>query len=131
MVKSILVDTSVWITYYRKDETVFAEINQLAEDERVRLTGLILAELHQGCKTQKEMTVISDMADVFPSLPEPADCWVKAGKLANKLRKKGQTIGLADCYLAIIAKEAGALIYSFDKHFEVIAKTYGLELYQP
>ena len=52
--KLVLVDSSVWIAYFRKGESSFAAVNDLADKGRVCLVGLILAEFLQGCKSKKE-----------------------------------------------------------------------------
>ncbi len=127
--KPVLVDTSVWIAYFRKEAAAFAGINQLADAGRVCLLGLILAELYQGCKSEKELSVVHDLAEVFPRLDEPEGMWEEAGRLAYNWRKQEHTPGLADCYIAIAAKRAGALIYSYDKHFGELAPFCGVEQY--
>ncbi len=40
--------------------------------------------------------------------------------LSFRLKKAGKSIGLADCYIATIAKENGATIYTLDEHFKEI-----------
>jgi len=131
LAKPVLVDTSVWIAYLRREESAFTELNVLADAGRVRLLGLILAELYQGCKSQKELDVVSDLADIFPKLDEPSGMWEEAGTLAYKLRRQGITPGLADCYIAVIAAKSGSLIYTYDKHFEKLAPICILELHSP
>ncbi len=131
MAKPVLVDTSVWIAYLRREESAFNEVNVLADAGRIRLLGLILAELYQGCKSQKELDVVSDLADIFPKLDEPSGMWEEAGMLAYKLRRQGLAPGLADCYIAVIAAKSGTLIYSYDKHFDKLDNICALELYSP
>lgn len=131
MDKPVLVDSSVWIAYLRKQEQTFDEVNLLAEKKRIRLIGLVLAELYQGCKSQKEISVIRDLAEVFPRLEETAHMWEEAGMLSFKLRRQGKSPGLADCYIAVAAKKSGTLIYSFDKHFTELAKIHTISLYRP
>lgn len=131
MDKPVLIDSSVWIAYFRKEEEAFNEVNILADAKRVRLIGLVLAELYQGCKSEKEIGVVRDLADIFPRLDEQTGMWEKAGLLSFKLQKQGRKPGLADCYIAVVAQESGTLIYSYDKHFEELASLYNVELYRP
>lgn len=129
--RPVLLDTSVWIAYLRKEKAVFDEVNMLIDSGRVRLLGLVLAELYQGCKSQKEIDVTHDLTQIFPRLNESAQMWEAAGLLAYKLRKQGESIGLADCYIATVALKSKVLIYSYDKHFKVLAPICGLQLYSP
>ena len=123
----ILVDTSVWIAYFRKEESA-PPMNELIDSGRVCSTNLIVAELIQGAKSDKEIRVLKDFLDVFPFLREQEETWFKAAYMAYQLRKKGKTMGLADCYLAQIAIENKVGLYSFDKHFKVIGKMVPLQL---
>ncbi len=130
MVKPVLVDTSVWIAYFRKEEAAFSEINMLADAGRVRLLGLILAELYQGCKSQQEVDVVHYLTEVFPRLDESAGMWEEAGMMAFRMRRQGRSPGLADCYIATAAMNSRALIYSYDRHFEELARFCGVDLYR-
>jgi predicted nucleic acid-binding protein len=55
--------------------------------------------------------------------------WEEAGLLAYKLHRKGKSIGLANCYIAIVAAKTDSLVYSYDKYFEELAPLCNLELY--
>ena len=81
---------------------------------------MIIAELIQGASTEREIDVIKDLTQVFPLLTESPDSWEKAGTLSFHLKKAGKRVGLADCYIATVAEENDAAIYTFDKHFEEI-----------
>ena len=118
--KLVLIDTSIWIYYFRGEKEVYNKVNELIDSGKVCSLGLVIAELIQGAKTEKEVRVIKDMATVFPQLTEGADSWEKAGVLSFQLKKVGKSIGLADCYIATIAKENEATIYTLDEHFKEI-----------
>jgi len=45
------------------------------------------------------------------------------------MRKKQKKIGLADCYLSILALENDAAIITLDKHFKEIAKFNPIKLH--
>jgi len=128
----VLIDTSIWIGYFRGQEEIHSRVNELIDSGTVRCLKLIIAELIQGAKTEKEVDVMKDLADVFPVLSEGPDSWVKAGILAFQLRadpdssgrpigrKAGKNIGLSDCYIATVARESNAVIYTLDRHFKEI-----------
>lgn len=126
----ILVDTSIWIDYFRKKASVFDRLNQLVEEERAVTVRLVIAELIQGAKEEKEIEVIKDLGEVVPILTESPDAWKKAGKLSYELRKKGKTVGLADCYIAVMAGDHKAQLYSHDQHFALIAKHFPLNIFK-
>lgn len=126
----VLIDTSVWIEYFRKKNPVFNQINELAENQQLASLKLIMAELIQGARSQSEIEVINELAEVATILSEPSDAWQKAGKLSFDLRRAGKTVGLADCYIAIVAQAHGSPLYSFDKHFEMISGSINIPLYK-
>lgn len=126
----ILVDTSVWIEYLRKKEIIFEEINNLVEKNKVAICKLIVAELIQGSKTDKEVRAIKDLASIVPVLEERQDNWLKAGELSFNLRRKGVTVGLADCYISIMVNSYNALLFSLDEHFRVIGKHFSIGIYE-
>ena len=53
---------------------------------------------------------------------------MKAGRLSYNLKKKGKTINLIDCYIAIIAQEHGCQIFTLDEHFKEIQKVTDIYL---
>jgi predicted nucleic acid-binding protein len=125
----VLVDTSVWIEFFKKREPWHGIVSGLIDDKRVCCTGLVLAELIQGAKSEKELGVLGDFRHVFEFLAESTDLWQTAGELSHALLRKGKSVGLADCYLAATAKANRAALLTLDKHFEVIRGIAGIELY--
>lgn len=125
----VLVDTSVWIGFFRKHEPYYSIVTQLIDDEQVFCCGIIMAELMQGAKSDKELAVLDDFPRVFPFIAEAHQLWVSAGLLAFQLRRKGLTIGLSDCYIAVAAASAHAQVATLDSHFQILCKPAKISLY--
>lgn len=49
-------------------------------------------------------------------------------RLAYQLKRKGKTVNLADCYIAIIAQEQGCRVFTLDEHFKEIQKVTDIAL---
>lgn len=126
----VLVDTSAWIEFFRKKEPWFGAVSGLMDEKRVCCTGIILAELIQGAKSDKELEVLRDFRHVFEFLDESIDLWQAAGELSRALQRKGKSIGLSDCYLAVTARTHKVKLLTLDKHFTVIRAAAGIELYE-
>ena len=124
----VLVDTSVWIEFFRKHEPWHEVVRELIDAEQVCCVGLVLAELMQGAKSEKELAVLADFPQTFPFLPESVELWAKAGRLSFTLRRKGVTIGLGDCFLAEAAKAAGVRIATLDAHFNLLQDDIAIDL---
>jgi len=118
----ILVDTSAWIEFFRKKDPYYKVILELIDNGKVCCLGIVLAELLQGAKSQKELDVLKEFLYVFDFLPESTEMWRKAGELSYLLRQKGKAVGLSDCYISIVANINDATLLTQDKHFEVIGK---------
>jgi predicted nucleic acid-binding protein len=125
----VLVDTSVWIEFFRKHEPYHSIVTRLIDDEQVVCCGIILAELMQGAKSDKELAVLDDFLQVFSFIPDTTELWAAAGKLSYQLRRKGITIGLSDCYIAVAAASGRIQVASLDVHFEALCKPARITLY--
>jgi len=126
----VLVDTSVWIEFFRKKDPYYGIVLELMDDDRICCIGLIFAELMQGAKSEKELNTIKEFLHVFDFLPESIDIWEDAGELSFVLQRKGVTVGLSDCYISVITKSANATLLTLDKHFSAIQKETVLNLYR-
>jgi predicted nucleic acid-binding protein len=128
----VLVDTSVWIEYFRNPESeAAATLDGLLDDCEICVPKIVLAELVQGAKSAKELAVIGDFFEAFHVIDQSSQTWMKAGRLAYDLKKKGKTIHLLDCYLAVMAEEHACSIFTLNRHFQEIREITGLPLFQP
>jgi predicted nucleic acid-binding protein len=125
----VLVDTSVWVSYFRGGSSVISEkVDRLLAGAEVCVPKIVLAELIQGAKSEREISTIEDFFDAFMILDQSQDTWMKAGKLSRKLKKRGKSIHLLDCYIAVIAQENACAILTLDDHFKEIQKVMPLAL---
>ena len=126
----VLVDTSIWIEILRHPSpSVRPFIDILLAENQARLCAAVAAELIQGATTSKDLEAAEELYRTVPVLLGNDDTWIAAGRLSQKLRSKGVTIGLLDCYLSELALEHHCSIFSLDKHFPLIAKHTPLELF--
>ena len=125
----VLIDTSVWIEFFRRHEPHYGIVSRLIDEEQVCCTGIILAELMQGARSEKELAVLEDFPQVFTFIPETPQLWADAGRLSFQLRRKGLTIGLSDCFIAVAAASARAQVATLDSHFGVLCKPAKITLF--
>lgn len=126
----VLIDTSVWIAYFQaKAPTgILEKVDELLSDGDIHVPKIVLAELIQGAHSEKNLEVIREFVEAFTIISESADTWLEAGRFSFALKKKGKTINLAACYIAILAKEHKCSILTLDKHFKEIQKETGIKL---
>lgn len=125
----VLVDTSAWIEFFRKKEPYYSVILELIDNDIVCCIGIVLAELLQGAKSEKELNTIKEFLHVFEFLPESVKSWEKAGELSYTLKQKGKAVGLSDCYIAVLSRLNNVKLLTLDKHFNVLKKEFELKLY--
>lgn len=114
----ILIDTSVWIDYFKgKDPHLADEVDAYIKAQTVYVPKIVIAELIQGARSEKEIKVINEFTVAFSIIDQRDETWKKAGLLSYRLKRKGKTCNLTDCYIAIIAKENGCKVFTLDPHF--------------
>jgi len=125
----VLVDTSIWVDYFRGgDADLAGKMDALIMSGRIGIPAVVLAEMIQGAGTEAEIKVIVDLRDAFAVLRETKETWLEAGKLSQHLRKKGKSVHLTDCYIAIIARENDCAIFTRDAHFRDLREILDFEL---
>lgn len=116
--KQVLVDTSIWIDYFRSNDN--AEIlTQLFEDERVVINDVILAELLPAMNLYAKKILIEKMR-ALECLPVFIN-WEGIIGLQTQCLKHGVNgVGLPDLMIVQTALEYKIPIFSIDKHFKKI-----------
>ncbi|MEJ2696150.1 MAG: PIN domain-containing protein [Candidatus Sulfobium sp.] len=130
MAGEVLVDTSVWIAFFREKNLSLAErIASLLKSGRAVYTGIIALELINGAKGRKELEVLTDAFDAMRCIPVRETTFLSAGTLGYGAARKGNTLGAVDLLIAQIAIENGLLLMTYDEHFSVIARHSPLTLF--
>lgn len=125
----VLIDTSVWIGYFKGIDNQFAEkVDEVLTFSEVYVPRVVIAELIQGAKSEKEVSVIEEFIGAFNIVDQTEDTWMKAGRLSFSMKRKGVSINIIDCYIAVIADKNNCKIFSLDEHFRTIKKFIRLEL---
>ena len=125
----VLLDTSVWIVYFRDPSTPIKEaVRHLVNAGQATIAGPVVFEVLQGTRSPQEFEEIRRLLEGLPYLTSPEMIWVAAAGMAAGLRRRGLTIPGTDCLVATLARENDCKIWSLDAHFESIP---GVRLYRP
>lgn len=110
----ILVDTSVWIEFFRGKEPFFRELKELIENSQVVVHEVVFGELLQGCKNMDEVKFILKYWENLNSLTSNGS-FLAAGQLSfrNQHIKKG--IGLIDSVLLQAIQDQDLKLWTLDK----------------
>lgn len=124
---SVLVDTSVWIDYFR-DAKNSTELDVLISENLIVTNDIILAELIPFLKVKKQLSVVKLLQEVN-RLPMQID-WEEVIEFQLKCLKEGANgVGIPDLIIAQNAKSNNCKIYSLDKYFLLLKKIIKVKLF--
>lgn len=125
----VLVDSSVWIEFLdRFNPLIRVDLVELLRRREVATSGLVLAELRQGCKSPAQVREVLDAMEPLEYREVDRGIWLRAGELSADGAARGFELDIGDCLLAAVALREGWLIFTLDRDFERIP---GLKLYRP
>lgn len=117
--KKILVDTSIWIEYFKGNKSVAAIIEE-RNTHSIFIAGPMITELILGMKTKSEKDNFASSLESLPRLLVTDRDWIDAGTLGSLMREKGITVPMPDLLIYTLAKNNNCCLYTLDKHFEII-----------
>lgn len=116
----VLVDTSVWIDFFRNEEGRSGDLlDSLLEEDRVVLCGVVEMEIFQGLR-KKEQHEVQSVFELIPYIEITREDFIASGTLWQSLRKKGETIPSTDCLIAELCIRHNLALFSLDSHFDKI-----------
>lgn len=114
----ILVDTSVWIDFFRqKDPSIDKALVELMEEGEVVALRAVFGELLQGAKNELEEELILDFWVSLPKVEED-HLFIEAGKLSRDRRLIMQGVGLLDSYILAACKRRGLSLWTLDRKLQ-------------
>ena len=129
----IVVDTSVWVDVLNDAPTPQAQrcIALIEAGEPIALTDIILTEILQGLRSDKEAQLVERHLRAFPILRlESLDDFVLAAELYRTARRAGVTIRKSlDCLIAVPCVRTGAPLLHADEDFDRLATCTPLQVW--
>ena len=122
---SVLVDTSIWVEYFRNGNNL-KRLDLLIDENLVVTNELILAELIPFLKIRKQRKIIELLNSV-----DKLQLNIKWDELIDyqvKCLKNGiNGVGIPDLIIAQNAKQNDCEIYSSDNHFKLLKKSINIK----
>ena len=129
----ILVDTSVWVDFLKGESSHHRRtLHRLIEDEEdISITDIILTEILQGIKNDRDFKSAKDYLLEFPIYgPKSIETYIMAAQLNRDCRKKGKTVKkTVDCIIAAICIENDLTLLHKDADFDFIEACTTLRVY--
>ena len=122
-----LVDTSVWIDYFREEETEATALfsGVLEYGYPFGITPEIYQEVLQGADSEKDFEQLAEYLGTqrFYRLRDPVESYREAAGLYFGCRRKGVTVrSTIDCIIAQVSIEHGLLLLHNDRDFQNMAR---------
>jgi predicted nucleic acid-binding protein len=126
----VLVDTSIWIAFFKSPKSADARnLDVLLEEGSVCICGLVEAELLPGLKQADRRKVRALLAGI-PHVETPEQIWdVVSDIQATALDKGIGPFSIPDLIIAAVALHHGLHVFTRDRHFIDIAKVAKLNLW--
>lgn len=124
----VLIDSSVWISFF-KGNPESKPLLDLIDSNSICVNDLILAELIPALFHKKEFHLVNVIQQV-ECIPLVIDWkWIietQEANLANGLNK----VGIPDLIITLNAISNDLPLFSFDKHFQLMAQRIDLKLFR-
>ena len=123
---SVLVDTSVWVEYFRSGNNS-EELDFLIDENLIVTNDLILAELIPFLKVRKQRKLTNLLLNI--NRLNLSISWGQIIEYQYKCLKNGLNgVGIPDLIVAQNAKQNNCEIYSLDNHFSLMKDILTLKI---
>ena len=124
---SVLVDSSVWIDYFRGSGKA-AALDLLIEEDLLAINDLVLAELVPYLKIKRQRKLLSLLHSV-ERIPLAIDWNDLVEMQARCIRAGINKVGIPDLIIAQNAIQNNQVLFSLDKHFGLIGGVSPLSVF--
>ncbi len=111
---NVIIDSSVWFEYFKRNEPYFTEVQALLNTVSVRIIDPVVGEILQGALNQKEINFIEKHIHYVPKI-EIRNLFEKAGEYSFKHKLVSKGISFIDACLIITTIESNFLLWTLDK----------------
>ena len=130
----VIVDTTVWVDYLNGQNN--AETDWLDREigrEEIALTDLILGEVLQGIRNEKDFEEFGKQLMAFEIFPAGGvELALQAAANFREFRKKGFTVRKTiDCWIATFCIREGYQLLHRDRDYDVFERNLALRVIHP
>ena len=127
----VVVDSSVWIDLFagKHSKNIDILIKSVENSDDICTCGLIMTEVLQGIRSDKEYDKVKNILSGLIYLPITKNMFTQASAIYRTIRKTGKTIrSPIDCIIASICIEHEVNLLHNDKDFAIIAQYTSLRI---
>lgn len=125
---SVLVDSSVWIAYFRGEGEVGDDLDFLIEENLAFVNDLILAEIVPPLRFRRKDALVG-LLSLVSKHPMNVN-WEDVIRMQVVCLRRGiNKVGVPDLMIAQHANQNGLQLFTLDRHFRLMREFVGLELF--
>lgn len=122
---SILIDSSVWIEYFRTGKP--DKLDQIIEEDLACINELILTELAPSLSLKNETELLEGL-QAIRMIPMNIDWEIVRDYQVMNLKNGINKVGITDMIILQQVIDQKITLYSFDKHFKLIQNQLNFKL---
>lgn len=111
---NIILDTSVWIEYFKGNSDYFETCRQLIDKGEISTIEIIFAELLQGARHKRETDILKAYYQLIPKV-EVEHLYLLAGEYSQKEKLISKGIGLIDACIIAATITSRSKLWTLDK----------------
>lgn len=127
---AVLVDSSVWISYFRgtpAERSAADTLDELLASDGVVTNEIVLTELLPAMEARGERKA-ANFLQAIPVLPLQVD-WADVRSMQLSCLKNGvNRVGVPDLIIAQQSMRSGYPLFTLDRHFTLMSKFFPLKL---
>ena len=117
---AILADSSFYIRLMRQRQDPLRGLLLAAETRDVAICGVVRCEVGRALRDLNVRQKFRDCWDVLINVPTDNRLWADVEQTLWELDRRGAVLPLTDVVIACCAKRIGAVVLTFDHHFDRI-----------
>lgn len=120
MSRPVLIDSSWYIETAKRNRDPLKLLALMAESRDLAICGVIKAEVGRGFRDPKRLAEYEQAWSCMLYIDDGFKRWEATLALAWELDRNGIVLPLTDLHIAACAMHAGAVILTYDQHFQLI-----------
>lgn len=126
----VLLDTSLWIDYFRaKDRSCVERVHQLLDRDEVVLAAPVRIEILSGA-SQNWQQALDQVLSALPIFYPSEETWERMEAWIPEGLSRGERFGAMDLLIAAIAAEQKVFIWSRDSDFRRMQRLGWVSLFE-
>jgi predicted nucleic acid-binding protein len=117
--KKIIVDTSIWVEFLKKNPKIFPSVQVLMEKQNAIALECIFGELIQWAKSARERKIIISYWKNLPKIEE-SGLWIEAGRYFGEEDLAAKGLGLIDSMILTAAIKNNLIVWTLDRKLQEI-----------